>query len=819
MRATALLAFLAAVLALAMPAASRADDQPGCGADECIGSTPVVPSLDPEWSANFVPPPVPRIRAAAAACIPTDVVFYAPTDWVRIAQKMRANMSLCANYFVSIPPIATDKTKPRGPLQPTLIRALGPNFHAVNEINVTDTTSWSAWVASGKGTWYQAGVEARRRMEDPAQGNFDVAAGDIWAVNELTSAVRAGTGASRQNMRDFVHGLYDGADGIPVKGLVWISNFGQGTTFFDTYRGNVKAWLSDQAFWADMSQYVRFVSPEVYGRVASWAVPGTAPQDRLTPTADYLEHFVHFAGAGAYDLGDTASYLAGADAPVGNASWSSPTYEWPSPAVDYTLAAAYAAGQVYAFRHDQDGRPSQAFGFAWSPTNPGLTTADFNTKSGFIADRIAAAIHASDAPSADPGLAACGTDLAWCTGDLPGATFNTAWRMFHDWTQPTALATNAVVQENAAGQVALSAIDPDPGQQLTFSIVTQPLHGTIVTDGSSAVTYTPNADYTGQDTFTFRANDGWLNSNVATVTLKVNAPPVVDAGADVSTQWDVPATLSGTATDPDGDSNALVARWDFGDGSTGMTLQATHAYADPGTYTAQLTVTDADKGVATDTATVTVGPRQSSLTVNTKPTLDVSTAIVAAQLADAVDAPSARLKGHDVTFSAGGANCTASTDANGDASCTLPAAALALGPSALTVRFDGDTLYSASTAEGHVVIYGMPTGGVFAVGDLSATGAVTFWSSAWWVANTLSGGSAPPSFKGFVQPTRTGWTAAPGLDGVPATVPEWMGVIVTTAVTKDKEVITGDQTRFVVVHVNTYDPALVGQGTVVADAG
>jgi PKD repeat protein len=806
-------------VALAVPAAARADDPQGCGADECIGSMPVVPSLDPEWSANFIPPPVPRTRAAAAACIPTDVVFYAPTDWVRIAQKMRANMSSCANYFVSIPPIAADKTRPRGPVQPTLIRALGPNFHAVNEVNVTDSTSWSTWVSSGKGNWYQAGVEARRRMEDPAQGNFDIAAGDIWAVNEFTSAVRSGTGPSRQNMRNFVHGLYDGADGTPVKGIVWISNFGQGTTFFDTYRGNLKAWFRDQAFWADMSQYVRFVSPEVYGRVAAWAVPGTAPPDRLVPTADYLEHFVHFASAGAYDLGDTAAYIAGADAPIGNAAWSSSIYEWPSPAVDYTLAAAYAAGQVYAFRHDQDARPSQAFGFAWSPTNPGLTTSDFNAKTAFIADRIAAAIHASDAPSADPGLAACGADLAWCAGDLPGASFNTAWRMFHDWTQPTALATNAVVQENAAGQVALSAIDPDPGQQLTFSIVTQPLHGTIGTDGTSAVTYTPDADYAGPDSFAFRAYDGWLSSNVATVTIKVNAPPVVDAGPDATTPWEVPATLSGTATDPDGDSAALVASWDFGDGATGAALEATHAYVEPGAYTARLTVTDADKGVASDMATVTVGPRTSSLTLSTKPTLDGSSATVSAHLGDAVDASSARLKGHDVTFAAGGATCTASTDAAGDASCTLPATALALGPSTLTVRFDGDTLYSASSAEGTVVIYGMPTGGLFAIGDRSAAGAVTFWSPAWWLANTLSGGPAPAAFKGFVQPAGTGWTASPGFDHVPATVPEWMGVIVTTAVTKDKAGITGDTARLVVVHVDTYDPALGGQGTVVAGAG
>ena len=330
----------------------------------------------------------------------------------------------------------------------------------MNEVNVTASTSWSAWVARGTGTWYDAGVEARRRMESTTSGGFDVAAGDTWAVNEFTSAVRGGTGASRQNMRDFVHGLYDGDGGPPVKGLVWISNMGQGTTFFDTYRGNLKNWLGDEAFWTDMSQYVRFVSQEVYGRVASWAVRGTTPQERLVPTADYLEHFVNFANAGAYAIGDTASYLAGADAPVGNAAWSSSTFEWPSPAVDYALAAADTAAQVYAFRHDQDGRPSQAFGFVWQPTNTGLPNAEYLAKTAAIADRIAAAVHASDAPSTEPGVAACGTDFAWCTGDLADAAFNTGWRIFHDWTQPTAQASSGIVQENAGRQLPLSATDP-----------------------------------------------------------------------------------------------------------------------------------------------------------------------------------------------------------------------------------------------------------------------------------------------------------------------------------------------------------------------
>jgi PKD repeat protein len=821
MRAMALLPFLAAVLALALPTATHADDPQGCGAEECIGSTPVVPSLDPEWSANFVPPPVPRFRTATA-CIPTDVIFYAQqTDWLRAAQKMRANMSPCASYYVSIPPIVADKTKPRGPLQAGLIRALGPNFHAMNDINVD---AWTSWVAADPGrTWYGAGVEARHRMDDPAVGGFDPAAGDIWALNELKPTVRQGSGLSRQNMRDFVHGLYDGDGGPPMKGLVWVSGISQGTTFLDTYRGNVKNWLGDASFWLDMSQYVTFFSQEVYGRVDRWGVPGTTPQDRLTPTADYLEHFGNLAAAGAYVLGDTSLYFALADGPTGNAAWPTPGYEWPVPPVDYTVAAGYAAAQVYAFRHDQSGRDGdQVFGFAWNPVNlsaPNAPIPDFVNKTASILDRIAAAIHASDAPSADPGLAACGTDLSWCSGDVAGAAFNTTWLIFHDWTQPTAQASTEVVQENVARQLPLSATDPDPGQQLTFSLVTQPLHGTVATDGTASATYTPNADYAGPDSFTFRAYDGWMNSNVATVTLKVNAPPVVDAGADVTTQWGVPVTLSGTATDPDGDSNALVASWDFGDGSTGTTLQATHAYAEPGTYTAQLTVTDADQGVASDTTTVTVGPRTSSLAVKTNPTLDVATATVAAQLRDVVDAPSARLQGHDLTFAAGGTTCTAATNAAGDASCTLPAAALALGPSTVTVQFGGDTLYSASSATGQVVVYGTPSGGLFVVGDRSATGTVTFWSPSWWLLNTLSGGPAPPSFKGFATGAPGGWIASPGYDLSPADVPEWMAALVANLVEKDGSSISLSTSRMVVVHVDAYDPRLIGRGTVVATIG
>ena len=73
----------------------------------------------------------------------------------------------------------------------------------------------------------------------------------------------------------------------------------------------------------------------------------------------------------------------------------------------------------------------------------------------------------------------------------------------------------------------LTASDVE-NDSLTFEIVDAPLYGTLNGEAPDLV-YTPNADLTMVDTFTFIANDGTDDSNVATVTLNiegVNQPPV-----------------------------------------------------------------------------------------------------------------------------------------------------------------------------------------------------------------------------------------------------------------------------------------------------
>ncbi len=69
--------------------------------------------------------------------------------------------------------------------------------------------------------------------------------------------------------------------------------------------------------------------------------------------------------------------------------------------------------------------------------------------------------------------------------------------------------------------ITLTATD-DNGDSLTYSVVTGPSHGTLSGAGANR-TYTPDPGYVGADSFTFRANDGELDSNTATVSITITS--------------------------------------------------------------------------------------------------------------------------------------------------------------------------------------------------------------------------------------------------------------------------------------------------------
>ncbi|MCB0092356.1 MAG: tandem-95 repeat protein, partial [Caldilineaceae bacterium] len=84
-----------------------------------------------------------------------------------------------------------------------------------------------------------------------------------------------------------------------------------------------------------------------------------------------------------------------------------------------------------------------------------------------------------------------------------------------------------------------------------------PANGTLQDLGGGSVTYTPNSTFSGEDTFTYMVNDGQVNSNPATVTIKVNAPPQIEDIPNQQSTVDKPFSYEVRFSDPDSSNLTL----------------------------------------------------------------------------------------------------------------------------------------------------------------------------------------------------------------------------------------------------------------------
>ncbi|MGC4767724.1 ThuA domain-containing protein [Micromonospora sp. DT44] len=133
------------------------------------------------------------------------------------------------------------------------------------------------------------------------------------------------------------------------------------------------------------------------------------------------------------------------------------------------------------------------------------------------------------------------------------------------------------------GPVVATATVPATGGWQTYTDVSAP-----VTGAASGGLYFVARDPSGGTGSLFNVN--WMDFVGRGVTE--NGPPVVTATATPTTGT-APVTVAfdGTATDAEGDT-PLTYAWDFGDGGTASTLDASHTYTSIGAFTATLTVTD-----------------------------------------------------------------------------------------------------------------------------------------------------------------------------------------------------------------------------------
>ena len=119
---------------------------------------------------------------------------------------------------------------------------------------------------------------------------------------------------------------------------------------------------------------------------------------------------------------------------------------------------------------------------------------------------------------------------------------------------PIADTLSVSTSEDAALPLTLTGNDID-GDGLSFTVVSGPSNG-LLSGTAPNLTYTPAADFNGTDSFTFTANDGTVDSAVATVSITISAGndvPVAVAQS-LTTAEDAPLAITLAATDTDGDA-------------------------------------------------------------------------------------------------------------------------------------------------------------------------------------------------------------------------------------------------------------------------
>lgn len=193
------------------------------------------------------------------------------------------------------------------------------------------------------------------------------------------------------------------------------------------------------------------------------------------------------------------------------------------------------------------------------------------------------------------------------------------------------------------------------------------------------------------------------------------------------------------------------------------------------------------------------------------------------------------ISGRTVTFSLGSGtsrqSCISSTDSTGMASCTIPSVSQPLGPGTAAASFSGDSFYRPTTEKVTTLVFAFLDRGAFVIGDHNDRLAsnVTFWGPQWSSANSLSGGPAPDSFKGFAAsldstPPACGgnWSTSPGNASVPppGPLPSYLAVLVAKSVVQQgSELLSTSIPEVVIVRTDpgyAPDPGSRGTGSVMA---
>ncbi|MEC4091728.1 Ig-like domain-containing protein [Pseudoalteromonas rubra] len=202
---------------------------------------------------------------------------------------------------------------------------------------------------------------------------------------------------------------------------------------------------------------------------------------------------------------------------------------------------------------------------------------------------------------------------------------------------PVAVGNTAEVAEEGSFEVNVLGNDTDVDENDSFNlasvtVVQAPASGQTQVNAAGAIVYTPNANFSGEDTFTYTVADAaGAVSNEATVTMTVtpvNDAPVISGVPATEVNEDTSYSFTPTSSDVDGDTLTFsiqnAPQWATFDTSTG-TLSGTPSNDDVGSYQGiVISVTDGTETVSLTSFDITVSNTNDAPTISGTPATSVN---------------------------------------------------------------------------------------------------------------------------------------------------------------------------------------------------
>ncbi|TLM66688.1 MAG: tandem-95 repeat protein, partial [Actinobacteria bacterium] len=230
------------------------------------------------------------------------------------------------------------------------------------------------------------------------------------------------------------------------------------------------------------------------------------------------------------------------------------------------------------------------------------------------AAKLTAADGAADDNFGRAVAASRGTLIAAAPGDDSGGA-DTGSAYLRRYAYSTSEDTTLVVA--AADGVLGNDTDAD-GDALAAVLVTTTAHGSLQLAASGAITYTPDANWYGCDSFSYRASDGSVQTTPAVVTITVSPveDPTTAVGDTFTIDEDAPLSADILANDINADGDVLAAfpttnapaGFDLSDGTGILTYDPSVRPNWSGTLSFKYTAWHSDDSSSTATITVVVTP-------------------------------------------------------------------------------------------------------------------------------------------------------------------------------------------------------------------